>query len=128
MAVWLDFTIGGVEESIALVMVVYIYLFVKIFGHETTNFYSRISALLLCAGATLSICRLGIDGYLRFVGFSWIDPTDPKEKLQRELATTVFVYNPVLVYAIPVFAVVCDWTEGLTLLRSGEQINPERFF
>jgi ABC-type nickel/cobalt efflux system permease component RcnA len=54
---------GGIEEVLAMTLVVVIYLYIKIFVHETTNFYSRISALLLCAGATLSILRLAIDGY-----------------------------------------------------------------
>lgn len=55
--------IGGIEEVLALTLVFMIYLYIKILNNNTTNFYSRISELLLCAGATLSILRLAIDGY-----------------------------------------------------------------
>lgn len=63
MTEWSAYIYGGVEEALAVTQIFVIYLFIKIFVHETTNFYSRISALLLCAGATLIIGRLAIDGY-----------------------------------------------------------------
>jgi hypothetical protein len=56
-------------------------------------------------------------------GYSW----PGFDKPGNQLVKTIFVYNPVLIFTIPVFAIVCDWTEGLLLLRNGEQINPERF-
>ena len=65
MANWQEITLGVIEEVLALVLIFIMYLFVKIFMHKTTSFYSRISALLLSAAAFISVIRLSIDGYIR---------------------------------------------------------------
>ena len=65
MANWQEITFGVIEEVLALVLIFIMYLFVKIFMHETTSFYSRISALLLSAAAFISVIRLSLDGYIR---------------------------------------------------------------
>lgn len=37
------------------------------------------------------------------------------------------IYNPVLIFVLPIFAITCDWTEALLLLKSQESIDREKY-
>ena len=39
----------------------------------------------------------------------------------------ILIYNPVLVFTLPLYAITCDWTEALVLLRSAEDIDRQRY-
>lgn len=40
---------------------------------------------------------------------------------------TLLVYNPVLIFTIPVFAVICDWTEARVLLDNNAEVDAEMY-
>lgn len=40
------------------------------------------------------------------------------------LVTNLLIYDPLIVFTIPVFAVICDWTEGSALLISEGSMDP----
>ena len=87
------------------------------------NFYSKISAFILCAGLISRIVLLGIDSYFRYANddfFSW------KYFIHfKSLVTSILIYNPVIIFTLPLFAIVCDWTEALILLNNPQDISQE---
>lgn len=116
----LGLVFAAVENIIAIGFACMIYKFVKIFYHESTNFYSRVSALILCAGLFLRIILIFVDSIHRYFdsGHAWYLKVET-----NEIVTFLLIYDPMIIFTIPVFAIICDWTEGFTLLLNPAAVD-----
>ena len=65
---WLNLFYGILEDIICFVFFYLIVHFAKISLHSSMNFYSKVSAILLCAGIMSRIALLSMDSVFRFQG------------------------------------------------------------
>ena len=56
------------EDGFAFVFAYLITLYVSVFTHQSSNFYTRISALVLTSGLILRIVLLLVDSVCRYLG------------------------------------------------------------
>jgi hypothetical protein len=76
--------------------------------------------LILCAGLILRIALIGIDSYFRFKQdeYVWKEHVDA-----TGVVSYLLIFNPMIIFTLPVFAVTCDWTDALVLLNNDGQID-----
>lgn len=119
----LEITIGVIEDLVAVIFIFLITLYVSVFTHSSSNFYTRISALMLASGLFFRILLLATDSCYRYMGANIM--SQPWYFSHQDTMNTFLVYDPLLIFTIPIFAVICDWTEARVLLDNNAEVTAE---